>query len=117
MNHTDFISRPGFLYRIGSEYYYLGKWICLKCENTDASDTHFMYELSLKEKHSPELNLYFQRLRAYSDFALIPPFNAAAVRDSQDRLLESLSDIQQEDLKRQIESFQSCAVRFAGLPA
>lgn len=114
MNHSDFSSLPGFLYRIGYDYYYLGKWICEKCDDTGATDSHFMYELALKEQNAADMGLYFQRLRAYSDFALIPPFNAARVHGSQDRLLGLLSDEQLQELQNQIEDFKSCHVRFAG---
>ena len=27
---------PGFLYQIGNNYYYLGKWICKECTEVDA---------------------------------------------------------------------------------
>lgn len=117
MDHALFLSRPGFVYRIGTNYYYIGKWICQKCDNTDAADSHFMYEMALKEQDLSDLNLYYQRLRAYSDFALVPPFNAAAVQESQDHLLASLSDSQKEDLQKQMEDFQFCFSKFNNSPS
>ena len=29
---------PGFLYQIGNNYYYLGKWICKECTDQAATD-------------------------------------------------------------------------------
>ena len=52
MTHQDFISRPGFVYRIGNQCYYLGKWICRECTEQDAADSHYMYELAYKEQKS-----------------------------------------------------------------
>ena len=31
---------PGFLYQIGNNYYYLGKWICKECTDQAATDHH-----------------------------------------------------------------------------
>ena len=73
MNHQDFKSRPGFLYRTGERYYYLGKWICLECTDYEVTDSLYMYELAYKEHNLSDLNVYFQKIRAYSDFALVPP--------------------------------------------
>lgn len=115
MNHQDFISRPGFVYRIGNQYYYLGKWICQKCSDSDAADSHYMYELAYKEQNPADLNLYFQKLLAYSDFALTPPLDKEGVHRAQDLLLESLSDIQAEDLTHQIHVFEECCSRFLNL--
>ena len=115
MTHQDFISRPGFVYRIGNQCYYLGKWICRECTEQDATDSHYMYELAYKEQNPADLNLYFQKLRAYSDFALVPPLDKDGVRRSQDLLLGGLTDVQSEDLSRQIEVFEECCQRFLHL--
>ena len=42
---------PGFLYQIGSNYYYLGKWICKKCTHNDMN----MILESLSEKETTGL--------------------------------------------------------------
>ena len=115
MNHLDFSSRPGFLYRIGSNYYYLGKWICQKCEDRDATDSHYMLELAYKECNPADLNLYFQKLRAYSDFALVPPLDKQKVYNSQDLLLDSLTEDQTADLQSQLRIFEECCNRFLNL--
>lgn len=114
MDHTLFLSCPGFLYQIGKDYFYLGKWICQKCTDCDVTDTHFMYKLALQTPDSPELNLYFQKLRAYSDFALVPPLNTKAVQEAQNQLLSSLDEKELEDLLRQRDDFISCHSRFIG---
>ena len=71
-----------------------------------------MYELAYKEQNPADLNLYFQKLRAYSDFALVPPLDKEGVRRAQDLLLGSLTDLQTEDLTHQIRIFQECCNRF-----
>lgn len=112
MTHLDFISRPGFLYRIGNKYYYLGKWICQECDNCEATDSQYMLELAYKEQNPADLNLYFQKLRAYSDFALVPPLNKEKIYRSQDLLLGSLTEAQSEDLQNQLHIFEECCKRF-----
>ena len=37
------LKQPGFLYKIGQKHYYLGKWICKECTESDASDCVMMY--------------------------------------------------------------------------
>lgn len=115
MNHLDFSSRPGFLYRIGSHHYYLGKWICQECEDCNATDSHYMLELAYKEHNPADLNLYFQKLRAYSDFALVPPLDKQKVYNSQDLLLESLTEDQAQDLQNQLRIFEECCNRFLNM--
>ena len=61
LNHQDFKSRPGFLYRTGERYYYLGKWICLECTDYEVTDSLYMYELAYKEHNLSDLNVYFQK--------------------------------------------------------
>ena len=108
MNHQDFKSRPGFLYRTGERYYYLGKWICLECTDYEVTDSLYMYELAYKEHNLSDLNVYFQKIRAYSDFALVPPFNKDEVYRAQDLLLDSLNEEHTEDLRRQIGMYEEC---------
>lgn len=36
---------PGFLYQIGNNYYYLGKWICKECTDQAATDCVTMYQM------------------------------------------------------------------------
>ena len=43
----------------------------------------------------------FKKIRAYSDFALVPPFNKDEVYRAQDLLLDSLNEEHTEDLRRQ----------------
>ena len=43
---------PGFLYQIGNNYYYLGKWICKKCTDQAATDCVTMYQMCRAGKDS-----------------------------------------------------------------
>lgn len=86
---------PGFLYELGGNYYYLGKWICKECTNVDASDCVFMYRMSRNAGEDNETNLYFQKIRAYADFALEVPYNPAKIKEEMDALLRNLSKLNQ----------------------
>ena len=37
------LKQPGFLYKIGQKHYYLGKWICKECTESDASDLSLIH--------------------------------------------------------------------------
>lgn len=100
------LSAPGFLYKLNDEHYYLGKWICRKCTQTDAQDCVFMYHMCRAQKEAAEADLYFQKIRAYSDFALEVPCNPAKVREDMTDLLRGLSDKELEDLETQYRCFQ-----------
>ena len=84
----EFKKNPGFVYRIGTDYYYIGKWICKPC--TDAA-------------------LYFQKLRAYSEFALDIPYNPAKILQYQTALVEALSDADIQSLTDQLRHFHDQA--------
>lgn len=115
MNHQDFISPSGICLPDRKSILLPWKVDLSKCSDSDAADSHYMYELAYKEQNPADLNLYFQKLRAYSDFALTPPLDKEGVHRAQDLLLESLSDIQAEDLTHQIHVFEECCSRFLNL--
>ena len=73
----EFKKNPGFVYRIGTDYYYIGKWICKPCTDEAVTDCHAMYEMCIQAKEQANTALYFQKLRAYSEFALDIPYNPA----------------------------------------
>ena len=77
---------PGFLYQIGNNYYYLGKWICKECTDQAATDCVTMYQMCRAGKEEPETNTYFQKLRAYSDFALEVPYNPSKIAPKVNKL-------------------------------
>lgn len=64
----EFKKNPGFVYRIGTDYYYIGKWICKPCTDEAVTDCHAMYEMCIQAKEQANAALYFQKLRAYSEF-------------------------------------------------
>lgn len=41
----------------------------LECTDYEVTDSLYMYELAYKEHNLSDLNVYFQKIRAYSDFA------------------------------------------------
>lgn len=99
------LKSPGFLYEIDGNYYYLGKWICKKCTNTDAADCAVMYHICRKAKEEPDTNIYFQKIRAYSDFALEVPYNPEKIKTDIDSLIKELSKRTAEELNAQIQNF------------
>lgn len=96
---------PGFVYKLGTQYYFLGRYICRLCESTEITDTHAMYDLCSSEDEVQNAAFYFQKLRAYSDFALEAPFNAAKYEKDLTELIEQLSDFQRQSLKQQYLRF------------
>lgn len=96
---------PGFVYRIGSQYYFLGRYICQPCESTEITDTHAMYELCSSEEEAQNAAFYFQKLRAYSDFALEVPFNVTKYEKDFAEVFEQLSDFQLHSLEEQYLRF------------
>ena len=47
---------PGFLYELKGSHYFLGKWICKECTDTDAADCMFMYRMNRNAKENTETN-------------------------------------------------------------
>ena len=103
---------PGFLYQIGNNYYYLGKWICKECTDQAATDCVTMYQMCRAGKEEPETNTYFQKLRAYSDFALEVPHNPSKIAADMKAILESLSDEQLHNLTEQIDHLEEDITRY-----
>lgn len=102
----DFLSHPGFLYQIGSSYYYLGKWICSPCKDQDAQDCHFMFHMNLDSKEDAEAMYYFQKIRAMCEFALKVPYNPVKIRSDMECLLGGLSAVELSSLSQQFKKFQ-----------
>ena len=93
---------PGFIYQAGGTYYFLGKWICKECTDVDATDCVTMYQMSRDAKEEKETSFYFQKIRAYSDFALEVPYDPEKIRANMQTLLAGLSDQAAAGLKKQI---------------
>lgn len=79
---------PGFLYQVGGTYYYFGKWICKECTDQDATDCATMYQMCRAGGEEPETNTYFQKLRAFSCFALEVPYNPGKIEADMNAVLE-----------------------------
>ncbi|BFK61704.1 MULTISPECIES: hypothetical protein [Dorea] len=103
---------PGFLYQIGSNYYYLGKWICKKCTDQDATDCVAMYQMCRTGGEEPETRTYFQKIRAFSDFALEVPYNPAKIADDMNMILESLSEKETTGLLEQIAHLEEDVTKY-----
>lgn len=101
-----FLKHPGFLYELKGNYYFLGKWICKECTDTDAADCVFMYRMNRNAKENTETNMYFQKIRAYADFALEVPYNPAKIKKDMTALLEPLSEDEISVLQKQLDDFE-----------
>ncbi len=96
---------PGFLYRIDSTYYYLGKWICKECTETDATDCVMMYHMCRNGQEEPDTCMYFNKIRAYSDFALEVLCNPAKVKADMYALIDGLSESALASLEKEVQCF------------
>lgn len=106
------LKQPGFIYQIGHTHYYLGKWICKECTETDAADCVMMYHMCRSAKEEDNTNLYFNKIRAYSDFALEVPFNPAKIKADMTALIDGLSDSALDSLKTQVQYFEEDYARY-----
>lgn len=107
------LSLPGFIYDLGGKYYFLGKWICKECTETDATDCVSMYAMCREAQEGPETAYYFQKMRAYSDLALEIPYNPALIRKNMETLLETLSESSLQKLQEQITVFSHDLGKYA----
>lgn len=105
---------PGFLYELKGTHYFLGKWICKECIDENAADCVFMYRMSRRGKEEPETNMYFQKIRAYADFALEVPYNPAKINADLKALLDGLSDAELSSLKEQLDNFDEDLSKYCG---
>ena len=104
------LSHPGFIYEINGKYYFLGKWICKECTEVDACDCVMMYNMCRSSNEKNETAIYFQKMRAYSDFALEIPYNPTQIRSDMEALLDSLSESALSRLQAQYDAFGSGAL-------
>lgn len=106
-------SYPGFVYQLGNSYYFLGKWICRPCTDIEITDCRAMYDICASAGEADTTCIYFQKLRAYSDFALEVPCNPAKVHKDISCLLDELNPAQLKSLTVQIEQFERDLHRFS----
>ena len=92
------LTLAGFIYEVSGKYYYMGKWICKPCTETEATDSAAMYQMC----------------RAFSDFALEVPYNPEKIKADLIAIEESLSDTELESLKTQIDHFEEDIVKYCG---
>lgn len=96
---------PGFVYQISSNYYFLGKFICKPCNDLEITDAHMMYEMCSSAGELQNAAYYYNKLRAYSDFALEPPFHASKHLADLTSLINSLSPFEKQSLEKQYLRF------------
>lgn len=106
MNILEVLKKsPGFVYQIGTRHYFLGKWICKRCTDTEITDTHMMYDVCSAAGEETNAHFYFEKLRVYSDFALDIPYNAPKIQSDLTDLLNSLSALEKQSLEKQYLRF------------
>ena len=108
----EFLQQPGFIYEINGKYYFLGKWICKECTELDATDRVSMYQMCRNQQEEKETNMYFQKIRAYSDFALEVPYNPEKIKSDMQAILETLSDENTAALSEQLAGFKKDLAKY-----
>lgn len=108
----EFLQQPGFIYEINGKYYFLGKWICKECTELDATDNVSMYQMCRNQQEEKEANMYFQKIRAYSDFALEVPYNPEKIKSDMQAILETLSDENTAALSEQLAGFKKDLAKY-----
>ncbi len=106
------LKQPGFIYEINGKYYFLGKWICKECTDVNASDCVVMYQMCRSGNEEPETNMYFQKIRAHSDFALEIPYNPVKIREDMSSILADLSEFASKSLQTQIDHFAEDLIKY-----
>ena len=81
----------------------------LKIENTGSNQLELEFSFSLDQ---PETNIYFQKIRAFSDFALDVPFNPAKIQADMTSILDTLSPAGVEFLTAQVHCFEEDLLKY-----
>ena len=68
-----------------------------------------MYQMCRAGGEEKDASFYFQKIRAYSDFALDIPYNPALIRENMEKLLAGLSENGQKNLEKQIQLVETDA--------
>ena len=68
----------------------------------NATDCVVMYEMNRDSGTDDETSLYFNKIRAYSDFALDIPYNPTKIREDMAAFISSLSEYDTAGLKTQL---------------
>ena len=58
--------------------------------------------------------MYFQKIRAFADFALEVPYNPAKIKSDLTSLLDGLSDAELSSLKEQLDNFEEDFGKYCG---
>ena len=104
---------PGFVYQSGDRFYFLGKWICKECTDVNITECVAMYQMCRASGEEPDTNLYFQKLRAFSDFALEIPYNPSKIHDDMSRIIDGLSESESTTLETQVQCFEEDLQKYA----
>ena len=111
---TEILKAPGFLYEVAGKYYYLGKWICKECTETQPTDDAFMYNMCRNAQEEPNTNMYFQKIRAHADFSLEIPYNPVKIKADIEEISSSLSDSQKTNFEKQFVNFNEDLEKYCG---
>ena len=77
-----------------------------------ATDCVTMYQMCRTGGEEPETRTYFQKIRAFSDFALEVPYNPAKIADDMNMILESLSEKETTGLLEQIAHLEEDVTKY-----
>lgn len=71
-----------------------------------------MYQMCRTGGEEPETRTYFQKIRAFSDFALEVPYNPSKIADDMNMILESLSEKETTGLLEQIAHLEEDVTKY-----
>ena len=72
-----------------------------------------MYHMCRAGQEEPDTNLYFQKIRAFSDFALEIPYNPEKIKKNMTALIDSLSDDVLKSLEIQMDQFEEDMAKYS----
>ena len=78
----------------------------------NATDSVSMYQMCRNQQEEKETNMYFQKIRAYSDFALEVPYNPEKIKSDMQAILETLSDENTAALSEQLAGFKKDLAKY-----
>ena len=105
---------PAFIYKLAGKYYFAGRWLCKECTDLDATDCCEMFMMFGHREPNQDSALYFNKVRAYSDFALEVPCDPAGAEAAIKELLDTLGDSDIQSLAKQLEDYENCHQMYSG---
>ena len=102
------LKTPGFIYQIKGNYYFLGKWICKECTDTDATDCVMMYQMLQGKDRKNQIPICI--FKKYGLTAILLwrfLMIRIKIRSDMALILDTLSEEEIKSLTQQVENVES----------